>query len=80
MRHFATFLALVSPLAAVAEDAWVRMTGDEIAAALDGVGARYQRLSTSEMVRETAKAMAEEKVIGWFQGRMEFGPRALGGR
>ncbi len=33
-----------------------------------------------ELLRETAKEMADQKVIGWFNGRMEFGPRALGGR
>jgi carbamoyltransferase len=36
--------------------------------------------NSSEMLKETAKRLAEGKVIGWFQGRMEFGPRALGGR
>ncbi|MEZ5394295.1 MAG: carbamoyltransferase N-terminal domain-containing protein [Bryobacterales bacterium] len=53
---------------------------DEIEAALGALGANYQRLTTTEMLAETARALADEKVVGWFQGRMEFGPRALGGR
>jgi carbamoyltransferase len=52
----------------------------EIEAALDSAGASYRKLSQSEVVAETARALAHEKVVGWFQGRMEFGPRALGAR
>jgi carbamoyltransferase len=55
-------------------------SNQQIETALGGLGAKYQLLTTAEMLRETAKALAEEKVVGWFQGRMEFGPRALGGR
>ncbi len=40
----------------------------------------YQRLEPSEIPRRTAELINAEKVIGWFQGRMEFGPRALGSR
>lgn len=48
---------------------------------LDEKGAAYQEMSSSEEVDQfIARAIAEEKVVGWFQGRMEFGPRALGGR
>ncbi len=43
-------------------------------------GARYESVSEEEMLEQTAEALAEGKAIGWFQGRMEFGPRALGGR
>ncbi len=53
---------------------------DEIAAHLDQVGAVYDRLPTSAMLDRAAAALAGEKVVGWFQGRMEFGPRSLGGR
>jgi carbamoyltransferase len=53
---------------------------DEIRAALDGYGARYQRLPDEQLYPAVAKALAGEKVVGWFQGRMEFGPRALGNR
>lgn len=40
----------------------------------------YEKLSEKEMVREVAGLIAENKIIGWFRGRMEFGPRALGHR
>jgi carbamoyltransferase len=53
---------------------------DEIRAELDAVGASYEQLDDSDLFRGTAAALADENVIGWFQGRMEFGPRALGGR
>ncbi len=53
---------------------------DEIAAFLDSVGAVYERLPTPAMLDRTADALAGEKVVGWFQGRMEFGPRSLGAR
>jgi carbamoyltransferase len=53
---------------------------DEIGTYLDGVGAVYDRLPTNEMLDRTATALAEEKVVGWLQGRMEFGPRSLGAR
>ncbi|HEY9280759.1 MAG TPA: carbamoyltransferase C-terminal domain-containing protein [Eoetvoesiella sp.] len=53
-------------------------TDDEIEDFLQRSGVRYQRLDN---VAETAgNLLAEEKIIGWFQGRMEFGPRALGAR
>ncbi len=53
----------------------------EIEAALQSVGARFRRCDTEEaLVAETARLLAEGKVIGWFQGRMEYGPRALGAR
>ena len=54
--------------------------GDEIQSQLDAVGASYRRLDRRELVAWTAKQLANEKVVGWFQGRMEFGPRALGAR
>ncbi len=43
-------------------------------------GARFETLTDDELIRQCAQALAEEKALGWFQGRMEFGPRALGGR
>jgi carbamoyltransferase len=52
----------------------------EIRAQLDTAGAKYRLLDESEVISQTATALSEEKVVGWFQGRMEFGPRALGGR
>ncbi len=47
---------------------------------LDAVGAVYQELDDETLVERAAEVMAEEQVVGWHQGRMEFGPRALGGR
>jgi carbamoyltransferase len=55
-------------------------TNDEITNFLDSVGANYQNLPRPQLNETVAKHLAEEKVVGWFQGRMEFGPRALGGR
>ncbi len=52
----------------------------EIETLLQTAGATYQRLPEKELLRYAAQALATEKVIGWFQGRMEFGPRALGNR
>jgi carbamoyltransferase len=42
--------------------------------------AKFDLVTEGEMVEQTAQALADGKVIGWFQGRMEFGPRSLGGR
>ena len=44
------------------------------------IGAKYETLNYEDVIDQTAKNLANEKAIGWFQGRMEFGPRALGGR
>ena len=52
----------------------------DIQAVLDKAGVAYQLLTDDELVAAAAQALADEKVIGWFQGRMEFGPRALGNR
>ncbi len=55
-------------------------TDEEIAAQLDALGACYEKMEDAGLLPELARMLADEKVIGWFQGRMEFGPRALGGR
>jgi carbamoyltransferase len=47
---------------------------------LDESGASYQELEEDELLTQVASILAEEQVVGWFQGPMEFGPRALGGR
>jgi len=48
---------------------------------LDGIGAKYQRAaSESELIDRVVSLLEQEKIVGWFQGRMEFGPRALGAR
>ncbi|MFQ5692755.1 MAG: carbamoyltransferase [Nitrospinota bacterium] len=53
---------------------------DEIRAYLDEKGVPYRELGPDELVSEVARLIEEKNVIGWFQGRMEFGPRALGSR
>jgi carbamoyltransferase len=53
---------------------------EEIRVALDAAGARYRRIDDSELLDRTAALLAGGRVVGWFQGRMEFGPRALGNR
>lgn len=53
---------------------------DEIATRLKSVGANFETVSEDEKIDTAARALADGKAIGWFQGRMEFGPRALGGR
>ena len=52
----------------------------DIATALTDSGARFEELTEKDMIVQTAQALADGKAVGWFQGRMEFGPRALGGR
>lgn len=53
----------------------------EIAATLERLGARFRRIDDDgEICDEVAGLLAERQVVGWFQGRMEFGPRALGSR
>ena len=52
----------------------------EIFEELEESGARYERMHYREMINWTAEHLSRDKVIGWFQGRMEFGPRALGNR
>ena len=52
----------------------------EIKKKLDEFKANYKKLNTEELIALTARELANKKTVGWFQGRMEFGPRALGGR
>jgi carbamoyltransferase len=53
---------------------------DEIESFLRSAGAVYEKLSPDELIARTAALLADEKVIGWLHGRMEFGPRSLGAR
>jgi carbamoyltransferase len=53
---------------------------DEIREALDTIGARYEQLERGALIGQVADALASGAVVGWFDGRMEFGPRALGAR
>jgi carbamoyltransferase len=52
----------------------------EIRTYLESINAPYDYLPDDALLPKLAQLLAEENVIGWFQGRMEFGPRALGGR
>jgi carbamoyltransferase len=53
---------------------------EDVAARLRSIGARFEFLSEDQLVYEVAEALASDQAVGWFQGRMEFGPRALGAR
>src|SRR5947207_3508341 len=57
-----------------------QFANDEIQRRLNGAGAVFEVLTDEQIVEESAKALADGKALGWFQGRMEFGPRALGAR
>ena len=52
----------------------------EISEKFDQIGAKYKKLNQDEIINKTAEHLADGKAVGWFQGRMEFGPRALGNR
>lgn len=53
---------------------------DEIELHLNTCGAVYKKLSEEDLIDQVSSALVDEKAIGWMQGRMEFGPRALGAR
>ena len=57
-----------------------QFSNDEIKIYLDEKGYIYKRLEDNELPEKIADLINEQNVIGWFQGRMEFGPRALGAR
>lgn len=57
-----------------------KSTNDEIKTYLDSIEAPCKYLPDEELLPKVAQILAKENVVGWFQGRMEFGPRALGGR
>jgi len=53
---------------------------NEIEKTLNSLGATFEKFSESKLLEITAKELSQQKTVGWFQGRMEFGPRALGAR
>ena len=55
-------------------------TQNEIEKELKNAGAKFETLNYEDLIDKTAEFLSKEKAIGWFQGRMEFGPRALGAR
>ncbi len=52
----------------------------QIKDSLDSSGAVYRKYDTESLISETVNHISNDKAVGWFQGRMEFGPRALGNR
>ena len=57
-----------------------KFENDYIEEKLKSLKANYKKYDPKEVITLTAKQLSNEKTVGWFQGRMEFGPRALGGR
>ena len=57
-----------------------QFSNDQIKTYLDKIGAKYVELDDKELMPKLAEIMDGEQVVGWFQGRMEFGPRSLGAR
>ncbi len=57
-----------------------RFASEEIKAWLDSAAAPFSELSRTELNQRVAQLLADGKVVGWFDGRMEYGPRALGQR
>jgi len=55
-------------------------TQEEIEKELKKIGANFEKVNFEDLINQTSEFLSNEKAIGWFQGRMEFGPRALGGR
>ncbi len=74
-RHFAMQHALYGP--AYSQDACLAALHNANAA---GHALKWQELSEDDLVQKTAELLADGKIVGWFQGRMELGPRALGQR
>jgi len=58
----------------------VSFTNDEIKRHLDDAGAKYTYIGTDSMIKKAAEFISSGNVIGWFEGNMEWGPRALGNR
>ncbi|MBL7662503.1 carbamoyltransferase [bacterium] len=57
-----------------------KFSNEEIESFLETTGAPYHRFASDQALEKTAEALSSGKVVGWFSGRMEFGPRALGAR
>jgi carbamoyltransferase len=55
-------------------------SNEDIGLFLDSVGAEYDYLPEAELIDSVARRLAQEQVVGWYHGRMEYGPRALGSR
>ncbi len=57
-----------------------KFSNEQVERFLQGMGAPYERLDEATLLDRVADELAQEKVVGWCQSRMEFGPRSLGGR
>ena len=84
---FAWYQLLDNPRAPVATDRQKgsylgpRFGSSEVSTFLDSIGAKYRRAANeAELIEQVVRLLEQEKIVGWFQGRMEFGPRALGAR
>ena len=55
-------------------------SSEECASALQAAGLKFEKLPDNEMLPRVAQMLSDGAIVGWFQGRMEFGPRALGNR
>lgn len=55
-------------------------TDAEIVTALNAAGLSYKKMEEKELLQQVARDLADQKIVGWFQGRFEMGPRALGNR
>ena len=55
-------------------------SNDEIKSFLDKNNIKYKYLEKNELLKQTAKLISEKNIVGWYQGKMEWGPRALGNR
>jgi carbamoyltransferase len=75
-------MVLNQPRSFIMKDAYTGPEFDEreIEHALSLSGLRHRKLTDDELTKAAAEAIADGKIVGWFQGRMEFGPRALGNR
>ncbi len=73
---------LGNPRSYVMKDVFLgpEFSDEQIATLLRSKNANFRKCDRAELLQETARLIAEQKVVGWFQGRMEFGPRALGNR
>lgn len=80
--YYAYNTLLNHPRTYVMKDAFLgpEFSDDEIERFLQGKGVPYRKCDREELLRETASLIAQQRVVGWFQGKMEFGPRALGSR
>jgi carbamoyltransferase len=80
--YYIHHVVLKQPRSYVMEHAYTgpEFSGEQIELALKASGLSHRKLGEAELTRTTAQAIADGKIVGWFQGRAEFGPRALGNR